>query len=100
MVGAGASAAQRWSNFEEMPHIQGQRRSLSKTVGGVNSCLVSNPIPARALRGLKQTLCASGPRDLTETETESCLSISCGDMGQQWTAAGTGALGAVDLGMT
>ena len=49
------------------------------------------------LRGLKQTLCAPGPRDPTETETELCLSISCGDVGQQWTAAG--ALGAADLGM-
>ena len=30
------------------------------------------------LRGLKQTLCAPGPRDPTETETELCLSVSCG----------------------
>ena len=51
------------------------------------------------LRGLKQTLCMSGPRDPTETETELCLSISCGGTGQQWTDAGTGALGAADLGM-
>ena len=49
------------------------------------------------LRGLKQTLCAPGPRDPTETETELCLSVSCGGMGQQWTAAGAGALGAADL---
>ena len=51
------------------------------------------------LGGLKQTLCAPGPRDPTETEQELCLSISCGSMGQQWPAAGAGALGAVDLGM-
>ena len=50
------------------------------------------------LRWLKQTLCAPGPRDPTETEPELCLSVSCGG-GQQWTAAGTGALGAADLGM-
>ena len=48
------------------------------------------------LRGLKQTLCASGPRDPTETETELCFSISCGGAGQQWTATGTGVLGAAD----
>ena len=30
------------------------------------------------LRGLKQTLCAKGPRDPTETEPELCLSVSCG----------------------
>ena len=35
----------------------------------------------------------------TETKTELCLSVSCGGLGQQWTAAGTGALGAADLGM-
>ena len=51
------------------------------------------------LRRLKQTLCAPGPRDPTETVTELCLSISCGGMGQQWTVAGTGALGAADMGM-
>ena len=51
------------------------------------------------LRGLKQILCGPGPRDPTETETELCLSVSCGGTGQQWTAAGAGALGAADLGM-
>ena len=55
------------------------------------------------LRGLKQTLCAPGPRDPRprdpETETELCLSISCGGTGQQWTATGTRALDAADLGM-
>ena len=58
--------------------------------------LESNPIP---VRGLKQTLCAPEPRDPTETETELCLSNSCGDTGQQWTATETGALDAADLGM-
>ena len=42
------------------------------------------------LRGLKQTLCTPGPRDLTETETELCLSVSCRGSGQQWTARGQG----------
>ena len=50
------------------------------------------------LRGLKQTLHEQGPRDPTETETELCLSVS-GDTGQQWTAIGARALGAVHLGM-
>ena len=35
--------------------------------------------------------------DLTDTETEECLSISCGGMGHQWAAKGTEALGAADL---
>ena len=51
------------------------------------------------LRGLKQTLCAPGPRDPKETETEPCLSVSCRGTGQQWTAAGAGALDAADLGV-
>ena len=40
-----------------------------------------------------------GPRDPTETEPELCLRVSCGGTGQKWTAAGTGALGAADLGV-
>ena len=32
---------------EEIPHVQGQRRGPSKTVGGETSCLKSNPIPTR-----------------------------------------------------
>ena len=62
-------------------------------VGGANSCLESNRIPTRDAQRAQKTLCAPGPRDPTETETELCLSISCGGMGQQWSAAGTGALG-------
>ena len=50
------------------------------------------------LRGLKQILCAPGPRDLTETEIELFLSVSCGGMGQQCTVTGAGALVAADLG--
>ena len=45
---AGVVAAWRWSHgCEEIPHIQGQRRSPSKMVGEVNLHLESNPIPAR-----------------------------------------------------
>ena len=33
------------------------------------------------------------------TDTELCLSVSGGGRGQQWTATGTGALDAADLGM-
>ena len=59
----------------------------------------SNPIPPETPRGLKQTLCAPGPRDPTETEKKLCLSISCRGMGQQWTAAEAGPLVAADLDM-
>ena len=45
-------------------------------------------------------MCAPGPRDPTETETELCLSISCGGTGQRWPATGTVALGAANAGTT
>ena len=32
---------------KKIPHVQGQRRSPSKMVGGAQSHLESNPIPAR-----------------------------------------------------
>ena len=70
-------------------HVQGQR-SPSKMGGGAKSHLESNPMPVRGLKGLKYTLCAPGPRDPTQTETELCLGVSWGAAGQQWTAAGQG----------
>ena len=51
------------------------------------------------LGGLKDTLCTPAPRDLKKTELELCLSVSCTGISQQWTAAGVGALGAVDLAL-
>ena len=42
------------------------------------------------LGGLKQALYAAGPGDPTETEPVLCVSVSCGGMGRQWTAAGQG----------
>ena len=47
---AGVVATWHWSDFEEMPIDQGQRRSLSKMVGGAKSSLESNPIPARSTK--------------------------------------------------
>ena len=63
----------------------------------MKSHLESNPTPARDTQGLKQTLTHQDP---TETETELYLGVSCGGAGgQQWSAAGTGDLGAADLGV-
>ena len=36
-----------WSDCEEIPHIQRQRRSPGKMKGGANSHLESSPIPVR-----------------------------------------------------
>ena len=74
------------SHQNKIPHIQGLRRSLSKTIRGAKSHLESNLVPSRDLGGLKQTLCGPGHRDPTETETELCLSLSCRVKGQQWPA--------------
>ena len=87
------------SHQRKIPHIQGQRRSPSKTVRGVKSHLESNPITARDTWRLKQTLCKLGPRDPTETEPELCFNVSCGGTGQQWPAAGARTLGTVEVGM-
>ena len=57
------------------------------------------------LGGLKQSLCAPGPRDPTEAEPELCLSVSSMEewassaTGQKWPARKAGALVATDLGM-
>ena len=67
-------------------------------VEGAKSCLESN-IPARDIQRAQTNLVCTRIQRPTETETELCLSVSCGGTGQPWTAAGAGALGAVDLGM-
>ena len=40
----------------EIPHVQGQRGSPSKTVGGAKPLLESNPIPARDAQGAQTYL--------------------------------------------
>ena len=68
------------------------------------SCIFDDPVDVGNLISgssafSKFSLCTPGPKDPTETETELCLSVSCGGTGQQWPAAGAGALGAADLGV-
>ena len=46
-IGAGVPAAQHWNDFEEIPHIQGQRRNPSKMVGGAKFHLESKTTPTR-----------------------------------------------------
>ena len=99
MVGAGVAAAQPWNSCEEILHIQRQRRSSSKMVGGAKLCLESNPIPTRDAQRAQINLMSTRTQNPTETELELCFSVSCRGTGQQWPAAGAGALGAADLGM-
>ena len=56
-------------------------------------------MPTRDAQRAQTNLCTPGPRGPTATETELCLSVSCGDTGWQWSAAQTGALGATGLEM-
>ena len=90
MVGTGVAA-----DFEEIPHVQEQRRRPSKMVGGANSCLESNLIPASEGSNLVHTRTQRPYRDWDRTVS----GVSCGVTGLQWSAAGAGALGAVDLGV-
>ena len=56
----------------------------------------------RCSEGANKTSCAPEPREslhkrLSETSFE-CLNVSCGGMGQHWSATGPGVLAAADLG--
>ena len=74
----GARMVAAWcsSSCEKIPQIQGQRRCPSKRVGGANSHLESNPIPARDAQRAQTNLLhtrTQGPyRDWDKTMFE-CL---------------------------
>ena len=59
-----------WIPPKKMPHLQGQRRSPSKTVGGAKSNSESNPLPTRdAQRAQTNLVCnrtQRHPRDLSQ----------------------------------
>ena len=78
---------------------KGKGEAPARWQEGRNCVQNQTPYPPEILKGSKQTLCTPGLRDPTETDTELCLSVSCGGTGQQWTATGAGALGAADVDM-
>ena len=53
------------SHQKKIPHVQGQRRSPSKTVGGAKSCLESNPIPTRHTQRAQTNLVHTRTQRLT-----------------------------------
>ena len=53
---------------KKIPHVQEERRSPNKTVGGAKSRLISPHIHQRRLKGSNKTLSAPGPRGPSETE--------------------------------
>ena len=73
MVGAEAEAAWPWNNFEAVPHIQGQRRSPSKMVGGGKLCLESNTIPARDARRAQAKPCAHQDPETPQRLSQTCV---------------------------
>ena len=52
------------------------------------------------LEGLKQNPVATRRPQRDLARPAECLSVFCGGTGQQWPAAGAGALGATDLSVT
>ena len=62
-------------------------------VGGAKSCLDSNPIPARDTRRAKTKPCVHQDPETTQRLSQTCVSVSCRGMGEQWPAAGARALG-------
>ena len=88
------------SHQKKIPHVQGQRRSPRKMVGGAKILLRLKPQTLqRHSEGSKKDFCTPATKNPTETEPEVCLSVSCGGMGQQWPASGAGALGFAVLGV-
>ena len=57
---------------KKTPHVQGQRRSPRKKIGGTKSCLESNPIPARDAQGAQ-----TKPWLYQDQETPQRLSQTC-----------------------
>ena len=57
----------RWlenvSHQKKISHIQGQRRSLSKMLGGVKSLLESNPLPPRNAQRVQTKLVCTGNQE-------------------------------------
>ena len=69
-----------------------------KTVGGAKSCLESNPIPTRDAQRAQTNLGCKRTQRRHRDWDRIVLECILWGMGQQWTAGGAGALGAVDLG--
>ena len=56
MVGTGVVTVQPWSHFEEIAHVQRQRRSPRKMVGGAKLHLETDLIPTREVQRTQTNL--------------------------------------------
>ena len=80
-VDAEVVAVQCWSNFEEVSHNPGQRKSPSKMVEGAKWHLKSNPTPTRdAQRAQTNLVCTSTqrPHRGRDRAVSECLLRRCG----------------------
>ena len=78
----GAAAAWCWGDFEEIPHVYGQRRSPIMMVGGVKLRLESNPISSRDAQRAQKPCVHQDPqthRDSDRTVWVSPVEVHAGD---------------------
>ena len=64
------------SHQKKMPHIQRQRRSPNKMVGGAKSCLESSPIPTRDAWRAPMKPCAHQGPEIPQGLSQTCLWMS------------------------
>ena len=76
-----SSLRRRWTHILRLhhlvriviPHVQGQRKSPNKRVGGAKSRLESNPIPARNAQRAQTKPCAHQDPEAPQRLSQTCL---------------------------
>ena len=67
------STEECWIPPEKIPQVQGQRRSLSKMVGGAKSLLESNLIPDRDAQRAQAKPCVHQDPETPQRLNQTCL---------------------------
>ncbi|CAI9170135.1 unnamed protein product [Rangifer tarandus platyrhynchus] len=88
MMGAGAVAAWCWRDFEEIPHIQGQRTKTQQHGRRGEITFRVKPHTCQRRSEGSNKPCAHQDPETPRRLRELCLSVSCRGTGQQWTATG------------
>ena len=68
---------------KKIPHVQGQRRSPRKTVGGDKLSLESNPMSPEMLRGLKQNIVHTRRCHVAQSCPTLCNPMDCSPPGSE-----------------
>ena len=74
------------SHQRKIPHVQGQRRSPNKIVGGVKFHLESNPIPASDTWRAQRKPCAQQSSETPQRLSQNCVWVS--PVEGQWVSSG------------